>query len=309
MHNPHWQNTHNHELKSLHKFKDHAGSVETVRFCPHNQNKFYSGSHDHTIKQWDVSTLQCLKTLNVHNLGVWCLDPSPTSKLLASTSPDARVLLTDTNTDKVVMNFKGNFSKGYWVEFSNDGDKLVASGMDGCIQLYDIKKGSLYKEHRMDSAIVYNSKFISNDRILCCTSEGEILLFDDNLNVILQKKMTEHEIRSISVKDKRLFTSFYDNKVKGFDLDLANNTVELANEFDAHLDIVNVIRTAPNCGTLFTGSKDSALHAWDLDTCAFKNNLVGHIDQISDISIQQGGKLLVSASWDQSLRLYDISAI
>lgn len=307
--NQHWQNTHNKELKSLHQFKGHTGSIETVRFNPFDQNKFYSGSHDHSIKLWDLSNGQNLQTLNVHSSGVWCIDISSKDKLMASTSPDSNIVLTDMNSGQKVNTFKGNFTKGYWVQFSPDGNQLVASGMEGSIQLFDVKKGTLLKDYRIDDAIVYNTKFVNKNKIMSCTSKGDILIFDDSLNLILRKHLTEYEIRTICTKNNKFYTSFYDNKVREYVLNSESSDVDYHNEFEAHADIINVLETAHNHDLLFTGSKDSALHIWDMNTNAFVNNLVGHTDQISDIKMQTNGNILISASWDQTVRSYDVSNV
>jgi len=309
MQNLYWQNTHNKEVKSIHMLKGHQGSVESVRFDPFNQQRVYTGSYDHTIKVWDIDSQKCIKTLNPHTLGVWCVDASSKDKLIASTSPDNSIIITDTTTDHAVMNFKGHFSKGYWVEFSPNGNKLITSGMDGCIQLFDVKKGNLFKEHRMDNKIVYKSRFVNDNKIMCCTSKGEILLFDENLNLLFEKKLSDTEIRTFNTCGNKMYTSFYDNKLRQFKFEAETSLLEYETDLVAHLDTINVIETCSERNLLLTGCKDSALHAWDMRNNSFKHNLVGHTDQIADIRVQKSGKLLVSASWDQTLRLYDLNKI
>jgi WD40 repeat protein len=42
-----------------------------------NHNEFVTGSHDKTIKIWDVSSAKCVKTLTGNNEGIWCVNYNP----------------------------------------------------------------------------------------------------------------------------------------------------------------------------------------------------------------------------------------
>lgn len=43
--------------------KAHLNSIETLKFNPVNASEMASGSHDHTIKLWDVTKVKELKQL------------------------------------------------------------------------------------------------------------------------------------------------------------------------------------------------------------------------------------------------------
>ncbi|HAA27203.1 MAG TPA: hypothetical protein DCE56_05375, partial [Cyanobacteria bacterium UBA8553] len=57
-----------------------------------------SGSHDRTIKLWDVSTGKCLKTLRGHTGRIWCVAFSPDGQILASGCENQTVKLWDVST-------------------------------------------------------------------------------------------------------------------------------------------------------------------------------------------------------------------
>ena len=46
----------NKELKCEHRIMGHTNSVECVFFNPTDPSKFCSGSHDKSMKLWDVNT-------------------------------------------------------------------------------------------------------------------------------------------------------------------------------------------------------------------------------------------------------------
>jgi WD40 repeat protein len=57
------------EIKPLFTFKGHTNSVESVAF---NQKslELVSGSHDHSIKRWDLNAMKCVDTFINHKEGV-----------------------------------------------------------------------------------------------------------------------------------------------------------------------------------------------------------------------------------------------
>lgn len=309
MFKPHFQESENLEVKPLKQFKQHEGAVERIAFDSQKKNLVYSCSHDHTIKQWDIPTGKEQNVFTNHQLGVWCIDTNSVNRLLASTSPDRTVQLFDPASNKVVMNNRGSFEKGYWVEFSPNADMLAAGGQSGNVELYDLKKGSIMKNFAMKDSIVYNARFMNNGHLVCSTSKGNVLVFDSGLNLVFEENLTDKELRTIEVDQGMLYTAFADNKLRQYKIDLENKKLTPETEFDAHMDVISTIHVDRENGILFTGCKDSSLYAWNLAEKKFMHNLVGHIDQIRDVQVQPGQKTVMSCSWDQTLRSYSIDEI
>src|SRR5262249_42256201 len=53
-----------------------------------------------------------------------------------------------------------------------------------------------------------------------------------------------------------------------------------------------------------THAPNATLHLWDLETKANPRALTGHTDHILGLSFHPGGKLVVTASWDGTVRLW-----
>ena len=66
-------------------------------FSPNGQT-LASGSDDHTVRLWDVTSGQCLKILQGHTNGVWSVAFSPDGQTLASGSQDETIKLWDVQT-------------------------------------------------------------------------------------------------------------------------------------------------------------------------------------------------------------------
>lgn len=76
------------EIEAHHILKGHTNSVETVKFKPTENHIIASGSHDHTIRIWDINTGKTIQTLKPHDKGIWALAWTKDGSCLISTSPD-----------------------------------------------------------------------------------------------------------------------------------------------------------------------------------------------------------------------------
>jgi len=56
----------NKELVPEHKLKGHVNSVECIQFNPNDHSKLVSGSHDHTMKIWDLNKMKEIRSVKPH---------------------------------------------------------------------------------------------------------------------------------------------------------------------------------------------------------------------------------------------------
>ena len=54
------------EIFSIAKFKGHLKGVECIAFNPKKDTELISGSHDTTVKFWDLTTGKCTNTVDAH---------------------------------------------------------------------------------------------------------------------------------------------------------------------------------------------------------------------------------------------------
>ena len=97
----------------------HSGTVRSVSFSPDGK-LLASGSHDKTVKLWDVATGREIRTLEGHSGGVISVSFSPDGKLLASGSEDGTTRLWNAQTGKEVAMFV-SFTDGEWVAITPEG--------------------------------------------------------------------------------------------------------------------------------------------------------------------------------------------
>jgi WD40 repeat protein len=303
-----YSNEVNVEIKSAHVYEEHTNSLEVVKFSPTEANIFATGSHDKTIKIWDVEKSQAIQTISGHQKGVWSLDWHHQGKLIVSTSPDGQIIVTDLSSGKEVHRFKGSFDMGYWVEFSKEDNSFIAGGLNGNLEKYSTDSWKLTSSVSFDHSIVYAARYFNNGtKIATCDSLGRLTLFDHNLKQELQKKLTNNEIRTLAIRGNEIITAFDNGNLKFYDV--GANDLKLVHDLKGHSDLVHAVHYDAGSKLIFSGAKDSSIFCWEATNFKFVHNLVGHIDQISSLDTNANGKLLVSASWDQTARVYRIADI
>jgi ribosome biogenesis protein YTM1 len=125
------------------RFVDHTGPVAAVAFSTLHPDTLFSGSWDHSIRQWDVNQESNVATINCETT-VLDLKESA-SGLLATGHSDCLVRLWDTRTGlamRVSLSSHTNWSS--CVAWSPDNGNHVASGgYDGNVKIWDIRSSSV----------------------------------------------------------------------------------------------------------------------------------------------------------------------
>ena len=116
----------------------HTGPVVSLSFSPDSET-LASGSHDKTIRLWDVATGEEKAVLREHTRWVSSVSFSPDGKTLASGSGDKTIRLWDvaTRTRKAVLNVPSTvISLGF-----PDDETLISGSLDGTLRLWDVATG------------------------------------------------------------------------------------------------------------------------------------------------------------------------
>ncbi len=100
-----------------------------------------SGSHDYTVKLWDVATEKLKRTLEGHTTWVHSVAFSPDGRTLVSGSWDNTVRLWDAETGELKRTLEGHTGAVLSVAFSPDGETVASGGVDGTLRLWDANSG------------------------------------------------------------------------------------------------------------------------------------------------------------------------
>lgn len=120
----------------------HTDGIESVAFSPDGRYAL-SGSGDHTLKLWEVSTGREVRTFSGHTSWVNSVVFSPDGRYALSGSSDKTLKLWEVATGREVNTFSGHTDRVYTVAFSPSGQyALSGSGFsDNSLRLWEVATG------------------------------------------------------------------------------------------------------------------------------------------------------------------------
>lgn len=116
---------------------EHSGMISDLTFSPGGQ-LLASGSRDHSIRLWDVSTFQCVERLHGNSSEVWALAFTADGQGILSGAKDGTVRLWPTNPAPRERFYPGNWMP---IKFSQDGRMLAAIDDQSSFVLLNLRTG------------------------------------------------------------------------------------------------------------------------------------------------------------------------
>ncbi|MGH0155306.1 UNVERIFIED_CONTAM: hypothetical protein FKN15_074846 [Acipenser sinensis] len=307
------------ELKSPKVLKGHDDHVITcLQFCG---NRIVSGSDDNTLKVWSAVTGKCLRTLVGHTGGVWSSQMRDNIIISGSTDRTLKVWNAESRTrsDNGPQRFDGihvvsgslDTSIRVWdVETGNSihtltGHQSLTSGMelkdnilvsgnaDSTVKIWDIKTGqclqTLQGPHKHQSAVTclqFNKNFV-----ITSSDDGTVKLWDLKTGEFIRNLVTLESggsggvVWRIRASNTKLVCA----------VGSRNGTEEtklLVLDFD--FDGIHVV----------SGSLDTSIRVWDVETGNSIHTLTGHQSLTSGMELKDN--ILVSGNADSTVKIWDI---
>lgn len=132
------------------------GPVYSVEYDRHRR-RCASGSHDNTVKVWNIDTGECLHTLMGHTTLIGLLKLSPSYIVSAAADTSVRVWDAETLELKHLLTTPGSS-----VTCIAQDEYKVISGSDGGVKLWDIRTGELIRDLMSGAESVWQAKVVDN---------------------------------------------------------------------------------------------------------------------------------------------------
>ena len=233
-----------------------------------------SGSADKTVKVWDTSTGNCLKTLPGQTDKVWSVSLSPNRQTLASGSADQTIRLWDAPTGQCLRVLQGHTGSVFSVRFSPDGQTLASSSADQTIRLWDVTTGHCLSRLQGHTYWVLAVAFS-----------------------LIRPKPTKEGEGGI------LASGSADQTIRLWDL----GTGQCLKTLSEHTRSVSAVGFSPDGQTLASGSSDRTIKLWAVNTGQCLKTLHGHTNQVLSVDFSPNGHILVSSSADETIKLWDLN--
>ena len=160
----------------------HTSSVTSLAFKP-NSYVLASGSHDNTIRIWDVEdrdNLWHVRTLRGHTDVVYSVAWSPGGRTLASASGDGTVRLWNPNNGINFAVLRGHTAAVFCVAWSPDGRILASGSRDYTVRLWDPDTHGTRRVLRGNTHSVFSLAFHPDGQTLASSPNRAIYLWNSN---------------------------------------------------------------------------------------------------------------------------------
>ena len=227
-----------------------------------------SGSKDKTIKLWDLVKGEVLQTLEGHTDVINSVCYSSDGKFIVSGGADTAIKLWDAVTGEELKNFAKQSGPVESAAFSRDGQQVIGLSGD-TVTFWDSQSGQQLRVFGKSGSLL-ESVSMSPDgtRVACGDSEGTVKIWDTENGA---------ELKSLNFGDAACRAAF------------APDGQRLVVCFDKSIKVLDL-------------SNSSEIEPIQSTT------LRGHRGDVVEVAFSSDGKLIVSASDDKSLILWDANS-
>ncbi|MBE9145208.1 WD40 repeat domain-containing protein [Planktothrix mougeotii] len=289
----------------------HSSWVNSVAISRDGQT-VVSGSHDKTIKIWQLSTGKELRTLTGHSDSVESLVISPDGQTVVSGSWDNTIKIWELSTGRELCTLTGHSGPVNSVTISPDGQILVSGSGDETIKIWQLSTSKKLRTLTGHSGWV-NSVAISPDgqTVVSGSRDKTIKIWELSTGRKLCT-LTGHSDQVnpvvISPDGQALVSSSWDKTIKIWELSTGKELRTLTR----YSDSVNSLVISPDGQTVVSNSGNllmlsrPGIKIWQLSTGEELGTLTGHSNSVKSLVISPDGQTLVSGSQDNTIKIWRV---
>ena len=267
---------------------------------------------------WDLERGRNIARITGHSDWINAVAINPDASTALTGSADATLVMWDLVTGEMIRRFEGHDAGVRSVAIDADGTTALSGSDDGSMILWDLATGEIIRKLEGHSGPVNRIVFgprapDSPDRQTALSASGDttMILWD----VSTGKEIQRFEGHASAVVDAAIHPDGTSVLSVSNDLTLRAWDIETGVETNNHSFLAHPasVAIAPDGRTALVGVKTD-VRLWDIDRWQENGRLRGHdvdserIGEISSISMGSRGRLALSAGFDGTLRVWNMSS-
>jgi WD40 repeat protein len=282
--------------QEIKKLVGHSHYVYSLALLP--DGTLASGSWDKTIKIWNPSTGDCLRTLAGHAYHVYSLAFLPNGTL-ASGSQDYTIKIWNPSTGDCLRTLSGHSYGVSSLAVLPDGT-LASGSDDNTIKIWNPSTGDCLRTLFGHSDCVYSLAFLPDGTLASGSWDKTIKIWNPSTEACL-RTLAGHSkgVRSLAVlPDGTLASGSWDKTIKIWN----PSTGDCLRTLSGHSGYVFSLVLFPD-GTLASGSYDNTIKIWNPSTGVCLRTLTGHSNGVISLAVLPDGTL-ASGSEDRTIKIW-----
>lgn len=279
-------------------------------------------------KTWNVKYV-----LRSHLDGVRCVTFHPVDSLIITGSEDRTLKLwnleksailrkstTTTQDLEPVYTFRRHTGPVLSLAMNPSGEQFYSGGLDSLITVWNLPNTEVDQYDAYDSNVIAKVLTGHTDavwqlvncgqKLLSCSSDGSVRLWDPNLSESLQSTYKNDGI-PISIDwlmhDTHQFVVTYDTlKTVVFDTETGKILREFTNDDNDPNYRINRLISHPSQPIVITAHDDRKIRFFDSNSGRMIHSMVAHLENVTCLAIDPQQTCLLSGSHDRSIRLWNL---
>jgi WD40 repeat protein len=282
----------------------HTESVVSVQLSKKGTYAL-SGSQDFTMRLWDISRGETVKTFKLPLVEFLAVALSPNGRYALSGNSDSVLRLWKISNGKVIYELKGHSDAVSAAAFSPDGQSALSGSWDRTLILWNVSSAQAIQSFMGHAARVNAVAFSPDGRYVLSGSDDHTLKLWDVATGKAIKTFRGHSlgVRSISLSPNESFllSGHNDHTLKLWNIS-AGRQIKV---YRGHSGVVHSVVFSSDGRIAFSGSSDTNIISWDIYSGRKIKIFKGHTGAVKSVVLSRDNRHALSGSEDQTIKLWD----
>ncbi|ELR70726.1 WD40 repeat protein [Fulvivirga imtechensis AK7] len=257
-------------------------------------------------RMWEINSGKIVQEFYGHDKAVLCMAFTKDGKKVVTGSADNTVKIWETGSGKELITLKGHREVIFSVALSPDEKKIITGSWDGTAKIWDTSSGKLLQTLTFENSSPYQIGFFKNDIYAYVAGlDKSFKLYELDAKLQVQNYVGHTDVIqafAVHPNSHQVASVSWDGKLKVWNAATGLQEWRISSE-----EPLYSVSYSGNGQYLAFGGGDRVLRVVNSQNGDEVKELTGHKAAITNIRFSQNDKLLISASEDGMIKIWDIN--